>query len=48
MAWNKELIRGSRMKVDSYGTRPEGNISEAAQIGNHVGIEKSLGTEVIA
>ena len=36
------------MKADLYGTRPEGDISEVARIGNRVGIGKSLGTEVIA
>ena len=48
MVQNKELTQGSRMKVDSYRTRPEGDVSEAARIGNHVGIRKSSGTEVIA
>ena len=48
MVRNKELTHGSGMKADSYGTRPEGDVTEAARIGNHVGIGKSLGTEVIA
>ena len=48
VARNKELTRGSRLEVDSYGTRPDGDVSEAARIGNRVGIGKSSGTEAIA
>ena len=36
VAQNKELTRGSRPEADSYGTRLEGDISEAARIGNCV------------
>ena len=36
---NKELTRGSRMKADLYGTRLEGDITEAAQIGKSTGID---------
>ena len=40
---NKELTQGSGMKADLYETRPEGDVTEAAQIGNRVGIGKSSG-----
>ena len=48
MVRSKELTQGSGMKVDSYRTRPDGDVSEAARIGDRVGIRKSLGTEAIA
>ena len=35
---NKELTHGSGPEADSYGIRPEGDISKATQIGNRVGI----------
>ena len=38
VAWNKELTCGSGPEADSYGIRPEGDISKATQIGNRVGI----------
>ena len=41
VARNKELTRGSGPEADSYGTRPEGDVTEAARIGNCVGIGKS-------
>ena len=43
--WNKELTQGSGMKVDLYGTRPEGDVTKAAQIGNHVEIGNSSGID---
>ena len=38
VARNKELTRGSGPEADSYGIRPEGDVSKATQIGNRVGI----------
>ena len=38
VVWNKELTRGSRPEADSYGIRPEGDVSKATRIGNQVGI----------
>ena len=48
MVRSKELTRGSGMKVDSYRTRPDGDVSEVAWIGDRVGIGKLSGTEAIA
>ena len=42
MAWNKELTWESRLEVDLYRTRPEGDITKVAWIGNCVGIGNSL------
>ena len=36
MAQNKELTWGSRPEADSYGIRPEGDVSKATWIGNRV------------
>ena len=36
VARNKELARGSRPEADSYGIRPEGDVSKATRIGNRV------------
>ena len=38
VAQNKGLTRGSGPEVDSYGIRPEGDVSKATWIGNRVGI----------
>ena len=35
---NKELTWESGLEADSYGTRSEGGISKATEIGNRVGI----------
>ena len=43
VAQNKELTQGSRLEVDSYGTRSEGGISKVTQIGNRVGIGNMSG-----
>ena len=43
MVQNKELTQGSGMKVDSYGTRLVGDVTEVARIGNRVGIGNSSG-----
>ena len=48
VARNKELPRGSGPEADLYRTRPEGDVTEVAQIGNRVGIGKLSGTEAIA
>ena len=45
VAWNKELTWGSGLEADLYGTRPEGDITKVAQIGNHVGIGNLLGVD---
>ena len=45
VAWNKELKQGSRPEVDLYRTRPEGDVTKVAQIGNRVGIGKSSGID---
>ena len=47
-AWvvrNKELTWGSGPEVDSYGTRSEGGVSKATQIGNRVGIGNQSGID---
>ena len=36
VARNKELAWGSGPEADSYGIRPEGDISKATRIGNRV------------
>ena len=36
MARNKELTCGSGPEVDSYGIRPEGDVSKVTRIGNRV------------
>ena len=38
VARNKELTRGSRLEVDSDGTRSEGGVSKETWIGNRVAI----------
>ena len=43
--WNKELTQGSGLGVDSYRTRPEGDVTKAAQIGNCVRIGNSSGID---
>ena len=42
---NKELTWGSRMRVDPYGTRPEGDVTKVAWIGNCVEIGNLLGID---
>ena len=47
-AWvvqNKELTWGSGPEADSDGTRLEGGVSKATQIGNHVGIGNMSGID---
>ena len=39
MAWNQELKWGNGPEVDSYGTRPEGDVTKVAWIGNLLGID---------
>ena len=43
VAWNKELKWGGRQKADLYGTGPEGDVTRATRIGNHVEIGNCLG-----
>ena len=45
VVWNKELTWGSGPEADSYGTRSEGGVSKATQIGNCVGIENRSGID---
>ena len=53
VARTKELTHGSGPEADSYGIRPEGDVSKATRIGNRVGVEleadyRSYGSPAIA